>query len=104
MQIKMLIKMNVKLNNYAILDPSYLVRENDKFEITIIQTKDIKYKGENIKIKTIYEDNDLLVINKQEGLVTHPAPGNETGTLVQALINHTEKNLSNINGNKKDLE
>ena len=75
MQIKMLIKNgNVKLNNQPILDPSYLVRENDKFEISIIQANEIKYKGEDIKLDIIYEDDDLLVINKQAGIVTHPAP------------------------------
>ena len=102
MQIKMLIKNgNVKLNNDLILDPSYLVRENDKFEVSIIQAKEISYKGEDIALKIIYEDNDLLVINKQSGIVTHPAPGNETGTLVQALIHHAKNDLSDINGNNR---
>ena len=102
MQIKMLIKNgNVKLNSHLILDPSYLVRENDKFEVKIIQTNETKYKGEDIELNIIYEDKDLLVINKQAGIVTHPAPGNETGTLVQALLNHAENNLSDINGNKR---
>tara|TARA_Y100001970_G_scaffold1388_1_gene1670 strand:+ start:5112 stop:6083 length:972 start_codon:yes stop_codon:yes gene_type:complete len=99
MQIKMLIKSgNVKLNKLPILDPSYLVRENDKFEITIIKPKNVKFTGEDIKINIIYEDDDLIVINKQSGIVTHPAPGNETGTLVQALINHASDKLSDING------
>ena len=102
MQIKMLIKSgNVNLNEQPIFDPSYLVRENDKFEISIIQPDEIKYKAENIKLDIVYEDDDLLVINKQAGLVTHPAPGNETGTLVQALLHHAENNLSDINGNNR---
>ncbi len=102
MQIKILIKNgNVKLNNHSILDPSYLVRENDKFEISIIKTNEIKYKGEDIELQIIYEDKDLLVINKKAGIVTHPAPGNETGTLVQALIHHSKNELSDINGSKR---
>jgi len=102
MQIKMLIKNgNVKLNNYSMLDPSYLVRENDKFKISIIQTNEIKYKAEDIALQIIYEDKDLLIINKQTGIVTHPAPGNETGTLVQALLHHAKNELSDINGNKR---
>ncbi len=102
MQIKMLIKTrNVKLNGQPILDPSYLVREHDKFEVSINHTEEIKYKAEDIKLDIIYEDNDLLVINKQAGIVTHPAPGNETGTLVQAILHHAENNLSDINGNKR---
>ena len=67
MQIKMLIKNgNVKLNNQTIFDPSYLVRENDKFEVSIVQSNEIKYTGEDIKLEILYEDKDLLVINKQE--------------------------------------
>ncbi len=102
MQIKMLIKNgNVRLNNKPILDPSYLVRENDNFEISILRPKDTKFTGENIKLKIIYEDDDLIVIDKQAGIVTHPAPGNQTGTLVQALIYHSENKLSNINGSNR---
>ena len=102
MQIKTLIKSgNVKLNKTQILDPSYLVRENDSFEISIIRPEEIKYAGENIKLKIVYEDDDLLVIDKQAGIVTHPAPGNETGTLVQALIYHSKNKLSNVNGDNR---
>ena len=102
MQIKNFIKKgNVKLNEHPILDPSYLVREYDKFEISIIYSDEIKYEAEDIKLDILYEDDDLLVINKQSGLVTHPAPGNETGTLVQALLYHSKNNLSDINGNNR---
>ena len=99
MQIKMLIKNgNVMLNDHPMFDPSYLVRENDKFEISIVQSNKIQYLGEDIKLNIIYEDSDLLIINKQAGIVSHPAPGNETGTLVQALIHHSKNTLSDING------
>ena len=102
MQIKMMIKNgNVLLNNKPILEPSYLVRENDQFDISIIQYEEINYKGEDIDLDIIYEDDDLLVINKHSGIVTHPAPGNENGTLVQALIYHSKNQLSNINGNDR---
>jgi len=54
MQVKMMIKNgNVKLNNFTIFDPSYLVRENDKFEVLIIKTNDTKYKGEDIKLQIL---------------------------------------------------
>ena len=87
MQIKTLSKScNVNLNGFPILYPSYLVRENDNFEIAIIEPKEIKYLAEDIELNIIYEDDDLIVIDKQAGIVTHPAPGNETGTLVQALL------------------
>ena len=102
MQIKMLIKNgNVKLNNHPIHDPSYLVKQNDKFEISIIQHNKTKYSGEDIKLDIIYEDEDLIVINKQAGIVSHPAPGNETGTLVQALLHHSKNKLSDIGGNNR---
>ncbi len=102
MQIKMIIKNgNVKLNNQKIFDPSYKVKENDEFEISIIKTNTIKYTGEDIKLNIIYEDEDIIIINKQAGLVTHPAPGNETGTLVQALIHYTKNKLSDINDDNR---
>ncbi len=102
MHIKTLIKSgNVKLNNVTIFDPSYLVRENDSFEISIIKPEEKKYIGEDIDLDIIYEDDDLIVINKQAGIVTHPAPGNQTGTLVQALIHHSKNMLSDINGNNR---
>jgi len=98
-QIKILIQTgNIKKNDEIITDPSYLVKENDIFDISIIQFKPTKYKPEKIKLNIIYEDQDLIIINKEAGIVTHPAPGNETGTLVQALLNHTSNNLSGVNG------
>ena len=98
-QIKILIQNgNVIKNDEKITDPSYLVKENEKFVVSIIQYKLTKYKPENIKLDIIYEDEDLIILNKQAGIVTHPAPGNETGTLVQALLNHTSNTLSSING------
>ena len=102
MQVKTLIKSgNVKLNKIPILDPSYLVRENDSFEISITKPQEIKYIAEDIKLNIIYEDDDLIVIDKPAGIVSHPAPGNETGTLVQALLYHSKNKLSNINGNNR---
>ena len=49
----------------------------------------------------IFEDEDIIIINKFAGMVTHPAPGNSNGTLVNALLNHTKNNLSNINENNR---
>ena len=101
-QIKILIQNgNVKKNNKIFNDSSYLVKEGDSFDINIIESKTSKYKPENIKLDIIYEDSDLIIINKQSGIVTHPAPGNETGTLVQALLNHTANKLSTINGDNR---
>ena len=104
MQVKMLIKNgNVMLNNLPILDPSYLVRENDKFDISIIHYDEKKYEAEDIKLNILYEDDDLLIVNKDAGMVVHPGFGNWEGTLVNALAFHF-KNLPNMgNENRPGL-
>ena len=75
---------------------SYKVSSDD--EITIIdEEEELNLKPENIPLDIVYEDEDLMVINKPSGMVVHPAPGNYTGTLVNALM-YISKNLSTING------
>lgn len=76
---------------------SYQLKENDYIEITeYIEETDIL--PENIPLDIYYEDDDLIVVNKPSGMVVHPAPGNYTGTLVNALLYHTN-NLSSVNTN-----
>ena len=74
----------------------YKIKENDNISIKIPEDKEYVIQAENISLKVIYEDDDLLVINKPVGMVTHPAPGNYSGTLVNALLYYC-KNLSTIN-------
>ncbi|CUH92707.1 RluA family pseudouridine synthase [Herbinix luporum] len=62
------------------------------------QEKEPEIKPENIPIEVIYEDEDIIVINKHKGLVVHPAPGHESGTLVNALLYHYKDQLSSVNG------
>ena len=101
-QIKILIENgNVKKNNIIINDSSYLVKEGDSFEVSIFHSKPKKFYPEKIKIDIVYEDEDLIVLNKEAGMVTHPAPGNESGTLVHALIHHTNNRLSKINSDSR---
>jgi len=96
-QIKILIEnSNVKLDNTIIKSPAFNVKEGQIFDVKLIKDTAQKFEPENIKLEIIYEDNDLLVVNKQAGIVTHPAPGNQNGTLVNAILNHT-KNLSKVN-------
>ena len=96
--IKILIENgNVKKNHKIINEPSYIVKEGEIFEVSLIYNRPNKYNPEELNLEIIYEDEDLLVINKQAGMVTHPAPGNETGTLVNALLYYTKNKLSNIN-------
>lgn len=91
---KMIESGNILVNGIKVKD-SYKLKENDNIEITeLIEETDIV--PENIPLDIYYEDDDLIVINKPSGMVVHPAPGNYTGTLVNALLYHT-KNLSTVN-------
>jgi len=103
-QIKILINnKNVKKNNENNLEASDKVKEGEIYTVYIPKIKKTSYEAEDIKISIIYEDNDIIVVNKNAGMVTHPAPGNQNGTLVQALLNHTKNNLSNINLNRPGI-
>lgn len=75
----------------------YKVLENDQIEVIIPKPETLDIEAENIPLEIIYEDDDLLVVNKPQGMVVHPAPGNYKGTLVNALLYHC-KSLSSING------
>lgn len=76
---------------------SYILKENDVISFNIEEEIDTDIKPENIPIDIVYEDNDVIVVNKKNGMVVHPAPGNNHGTLVNALLYHS-KNLSKVNG------
>jgi 23S rRNA pseudouridine1911/1915/1917 synthase len=68
------------------------------FVIAMPETGDITAKPEDIPIEVVFEDDDLIVINKPAGMVVHPAPGSETGTLVNALLHHFGSGLSQVGG------
>lgn len=87
---------NVKVNN-KIIKNSYIVKQNDNIEINEIEEQTLSAKAEKIDLDIVYEDDDIIVVNKQNGLVVHPAVGNPTGTLVNGLMYHS-KNLSKVNG------
>lgn len=76
---------------------SYKLRLNDEIEVEIPENEKLNVEPENIPIDIIYEDSDVIVVNKPQGMVVHPAPGNYTGTLVNALLYHCT-DLSGING------
>ena len=99
-QIKTLIlNGNVCLDEKEIKDPSYITKENENYLISIILKQETKHSAENIDLNIIFEDEDLIVINKPPNLVMHPAPGNESGTLVNALMHYTNNQLSNLETN-----
>lgn len=78
----------ITINNKSI-KPSYIVKVGDSVEIEFVEAKrTTEARGENIDLNIIYEDKDVLVINKQPGLVVHPSAGHSGGTLVNAIINY----------------
>jgi len=85
----------------TITDPSYRVKHADHFFCTIPVIEEAVPIGQDIPLDVVYEDDQLIVINKPAGMVVHPAPGNPDGTLVNALIYHCGDSLSGINGVKR---
>lgn len=88
----------VTVNGAPIRETKYKLRENMVVTIKLDQMQSTKPQAENISLDILYEDDDILVINKPAGLVVHPGSGNMTGTLVNALIYHCGNNLSQIGG------
>ena len=77
---------------------SYKVCAGDVVEVSDFEPKELDVKPENIPLDIVYEDDELLVVNKGKNMVVHPAAGNYSGTLVNALLYHCKGNLSGING------
>ena len=87
---------SVKVNN-KIPKSNYKLKALDEIEIIFKEPEILKVDAEDIPLDILYEDKDLIVVNKVQGMVVHPAPGNYNGTLVNALVFHC-KDLSSING------
>ncbi|WP_123053545.1 RluA family pseudouridine synthase [Clostridium sp. JN-1] len=86
----------VKVNG-IVKKSNYKLKQEDSVEITIPDPVSLNIEPEDIKLDILYEDSDLIVVNKPQGMIVHPAPGVYSGTLVNALLNHC-KDLSGING------
>ena len=93
----LILKKNLSINNKLNDDPSKKIKLNDKISLIIPEPEEVNLKPFEYKIEIIYEDNDLLVLNKKADISMHPGAGNKNRTLVNALINYKKK-LSNING------
>ena len=91
----------VAVKNAPVRDPAYHVVSGDTITIDVPPPVDAEPKGEAIALDIVYEDDDLIVIDKPAGLVVHPGAGHETGTLVNALIAHCGESLSGIGGVKR---
>lgn len=87
---------NVKVNG-KIVKSNYKVKKQDEIIVVVPEPSELNIEAENIDINIVYEDSDIVIVNKNQGMVVHPAPGNYTGTLVNALLYHC-KDLSSING------
>ena len=96
--LQKLIKEGLVLVNELTKKPSYKLEEEDKVEVTIPQAETLEVIAQDLELDIVYEDNDLLVVNKKQGMVVHPAPGNPDGTLVNAIMYHCKDKLSSING------
>lgn len=101
-RIKGLIKKGqVTVNNKSTTTPNSRLKLQDSLTIVLPPPEDPEPCGENIPLKIIHEDDDLIIIDKPAGMVVHPAAGNWTGTLVNALIHHCGDSLSGIGGVKR---
>lgn len=95
--LQKLVKQELVLVNNETVKPSTLLKVEDELTIDVPELKIPEIIPENIPIEIVYEDSDLLIINKSKGMVVHPAPGHYSGTLVNAILFHCH-DLSGING------
>jgi 23S rRNA pseudouridine1911/1915/1917 synthase len=88
----------VSVNETLCLSKKYTVKLNDRLTVNLPEPEPLNVLPENLSLKIIYEDDDLMVIDKPKGMVVHPAPGNLSGTLVNGILFHCKGQLSTING------
>ena len=92
----LILKEKLKLNNLIIIDPSKKVSTGDEINLEIPKPKEASLKPYKLKLDIIYEDDDLLIINKPAGIIMHPGAGNYDKTIVNALIHYNKDSLSTI--------
>jgi len=96
--IQKLIQTGQVMVNGIIVKSNYKVRKGDNINISVPEAQILNVEPENIEIDILYEDDDIIVVNKPKNMVVHPAAGNFSGTLVNALLSHCKDSLSDING------
>lgn len=94
-----LIKEEMILVNEKVQKANYRVSAEDTISVTIPKAQEIEILPENIPLDILYEDEDVLIVNKPKGMVVHPSAGHYNGTLVNAVMYHCRDSLSGINGN-----
>ncbi|OUD10379.1 RNA pseudouridine synthase [Marivivens niveibacter] len=91
----------VLVNGAVVENPRHKAEEGDQIKITVEVAIESHIEGEDIPLNVVYEDDDLIVVDKPVGMVVHPAPGTPNGTLVNALIHHCGDSLSGVGGEKR---
>ncbi|QUH27295.1 RluA family pseudouridine synthase [Serpentinicella alkaliphila] len=94
---KLITGKHVKVNN-TFEKNKYLIKAGDSIEVILPEPQTLDVKPQNIPLDIVYEDQDIIIINKPQGMVVHPGAGNYTDTLVNALLYHCDGQLSSING------
>ena len=92
----LILNKELKLNNKIVIDPSKKISVGDILELTLPEPKKVSLKPYKYKLDITYEDEDVIVLNKQAGIVMHPGAGNFDNTIVNALMNYDGSSLSNI--------
>lgn len=87
--------------NGAAIKKNYLCKAGERFEVLVPEPEETPLLPQNIPLDVVYEDGDVIVLNKPRGLVVHPAPGHEDGTLVNALLHHCGDSLSGVGGERR---
>ena len=96
--LQKLIKEGQVLVNGKTVKSGYQLSKGDEVSVTIPEPKELDVEPQKIDLDIVYEDEDVILINKPKGMVVHPAPGHTTDTLVNGLLYHCKDNLSGING------
>lgn len=94
---KLISEDKIKVNGNGV-KASYKVKENDVIEVEVAEVKDAEILPENIPLDIVYEDEDIVIVNKPKGMVVHPGSGNYSGTMVNSLMYSHRGKLSGING------
>lgn len=96
-----LIEAGLVTKNGSPLKKNYSVLPGERFEVTLPDPKEPEITAQDIPLDVVYEDDDVIVVNKPRGMVVHPAVGHSDGTLVNALMHHCGENLSKIGGGRR---
>lgn len=98
---QLLLEGEVRVGGKTIRDPAYRVKSGDEIELSVPPPRPARPRAQSIPLKVVFEDDQIIVVDKPAGLVVHPAGGNEEGTLVNALIAHCGNSLSGIGGEQR---